>query len=111
MTTILLGVLCLALLFGATIRVIRGAIQASNRALEAQRRQLARETEAAEAAAMTSESEQSHRTTYQPSQPKEAFNIPDKQHISTSTKKEEPEEFDLRKAVIASEILRPKFDE
>lgn len=115
MTSILSGTICFLLFCSWLIRIIRRAIQAGNRDLEARRQQLAREREAAEAAQTAPKTERRHKkeqhAAHQAIQPTNTPNITDKQTVINTETEGSFEEFDLRKAVIASEILRPKFDE
>ena len=115
MTSILSGIICFIVFFSWLIRIIGRAIQANNRDLEARRQQLAREMEAAEAARTAPKTEcrdeKEQHAIHQVLQPMNTCNTTDKQAIKSEQTKESIEAFDLRKAVIASEILRPKFNE
>ena len=115
MTSILSGIICFIVFFSWLIRIIGRAIQANNRDLEARRQQLAREMEAAEAARTAPKTEcrdeKEQHAPHQALQPTNTRNTKDKQAIKSDPAKDPIENFDLRKAVIASEILRPKFDE
>jgi len=118
MTGIYVILLGAVLFFAATIRTVRRAIRASNRELEARRQQLAHEMKAA--AATGTPQPAAGRTALKKGARKHAAGTPQlgiesresaEQTTANSSEPEPFEEFDLRKAVIMSEILRPKFDE
>lgn len=114
MANIVIGTLIFAFLLTGSIRK---AILTSNRKIEAQRQQHKHTMQTAEARQTALETEQPHRK-----QPKKqaahAIQPTVVQENTVAVKKNaipaayEPEtDFDLRKAVVMAEILKPKYDE
>lgn len=115
------GILVSALFIYLMIRSIGWAIKASNRKIEAQRRQLKHVMESAEAGLSEPATAQPHKknkpkkATVHAAQPAviQGNRI---QNMATGTDEvsaelETNENFDLRKAVIMAEILNPKYEE
>ncbi len=115
------GILVSALFIYLMIRSIGWAIKASNRKIEAQRRQLKHVMESAEAEQSEPETAQqpkknnTKKATVHTAQPavmqgnriQNTANRAD----GTTAEHETTENFDLRKAVIMAEILKPKYEE
>lgn len=115
------GILVSALFIYLMIRSIGWAIKASNRKIEAQRRQLKHVMESAEAEqsepaiALPPKKNKPKKATVHAAQPavmqQNCIQNTTNRTDGAAAEHETTENFDLRKAVIMAEILKPKYEE